>query len=47
MIEVAFDSEVEEDPIKDINNQSIPTTSFYNSKTIEIELRKTLNIKKT
>lgn len=46
MIEATFDSEVEEDPIKDINNQSIPNTSVYNSKTIEIELGKTLNINK-
>jgi len=46
MIEEEFDSEVEEDPLKDINDQSVPTTSVYNSKTIEIEPRKTLNINK-
>ena len=46
MIEVALDNEIEGDPLKDINDQSIPTTSVYNNKTIEIELGKTLNINK-
>ena len=45
MIEVAFDNE-EEDPLKDTHDQSIPTTSVYNSKTVEIEPGKTLNINK-
>lgn len=46
MIEVALDRKIEEGPLKYINDQSIPTTSIYNNKTIEIELGKTLNIKK-
>ena len=46
MIKAAFDNEEEEDPLKDIHDQSIPTTSVYNSKTIEIELGKNLNINK-
>lgn len=46
MIEAAFDNDVEEDPLKDTHDQSIPTTSVYNSKTIEIEPGKTLNINK-
>jgi len=46
MIEVALDNEIEEDPLKDINDRSIPTTYVYNSKTIEIELGKTFNINK-
>jgi len=44
MIEAAFDNELEEDPLKDTHDQTIPTTSISNSKTIEIELGKTLNI---
>jgi len=46
MIEAAFENEVEEDPLKDTNDQSIPTTSVYNRKTIKIEPRKTFNINK-
>jgi len=46
MIEATFDNEVEEDPVKHTHDQSIPTTSIYNSKTIEIEPGKTLNINK-
>jgi len=46
MIEAAFDRKIEEDPLKDINDQSIPTTSVYNSKTIETEAGKTLNTNK-
>jgi len=46
MIEATFDNEVEEDPLKETNDQSIPTTSVYNSKTIEIKPGKTLNIHK-
>ena len=44
MIEVALDNEIEEDPLKYINDQKIPTTNIYNSKPIEIEPRKVLNI---
>ena len=46
MIELAFDNELEEDPLKDTYDQSIPTTSISKSKNIEIEPRKTLNINK-
>lgn len=44
MIEATFDDELEEDPLKDTQDQTIPTTSVSNSKTVEIEPRKTLNI---
>jgi len=44
MIEAAFDNELEEDPLKDTHDQTIPTTSVSNNKTIEIEPGKTLNI---
>ena len=44
MTEAAFDNELEEDPLKDTHDQAIPTTSVSNSKTIVIELGKTLNI---
>lgn len=46
MIEATFDNEVEEDPMKDTHDQSIPTTSVYNRKTIETKPGKTLNINK-
>lgn len=46
MIEAALDTEIEENPLKDINDQSIPTTFSYNSKTIEIGPQKDLNINK-
>lgn len=46
MIEVAFDNELEEDPLYDNYDQSIPTTLVSNRKTIEIEPGKTLNINK-
>ena len=46
MIEAALDNEIEEDPLKDINDQTIPTTTIYNSKPIEIGLGKVLNINK-
>lgn len=46
MIEAALDNEIEEDPLKDINDQKIPTTTIYNSKPIEIKLGKVLNINK-
>ena len=44
MIKAAFDNE--EDPLKDVQEKSIPTTYVYNRKTIEIEPGKTLNINK-
>jgi len=44
MIEAAFDNELEEDPLKDTHDQAIPTTSVSNSKTVEIEPGKALNI---
>jgi len=44
MIEAAFDSELEEDPLKDVHDQTIPMTSVANSKVVEIEPGKTLNI---
>ena len=46
MIKAAFDNKEEEYPLKDIHDQSIPTTSIYNRKIIEIEPGKTLNINK-
>ena len=46
MIKLALDNEIEEDPLKDINDQTIPTTTVYNSKPIEIEPGKVLNINK-
>jgi len=46
MIEAAFDTELEEDPLKDTHDQSIPTAFVYNSKNIEIEPGKTLSINK-
>jgi len=46
MIEAALDNEIEEDPLKDINDQTIPTITIYNSKPIEIEPGKVLNINK-
>jgi len=44
MIETTFDNELEEDPVKDTHNQTIPTTSVSNSKIVEIDPGKTLNI---
>jgi len=44
MIEATFDNELEEDPLKDTHDQTIPITSVSNSKTIEIEPGKSLNI---
>jgi len=44
MIEAAFDNELEEDPLKDTHDQTIPVTSVANSKVVEIEPGKTLNI---
>ena len=44
MIEAAFDNELEEDPLKDTHDQTIPVTSVANSKIVEIEPRKTLKI---
>eukprot|EP00253_Pinus_taeda_P020816 PITA_20816 len=44
MIKAAFDNELEEDPLKDTHDHTIPVTSIANSKIVEIEPRKTLNI---
>eukprot|EP00253_Pinus_taeda_P019898 PITA_19898 len=44
IIEAAFDSELEEDPLKDAHDQTIPVTVVANSKVVEIEPGKTLNI---
>lgn len=44
MIEVTFDNELEKDPLKDTHDQTIPTTSVSNSKIVEIEPGKTLNM---
>jgi len=44
MIEVVLDNEIEEYSLRDINDQPIPTTTIYNSKPIEIEQGKILNI---
>ena len=44
MIKAAFDNELEEDPLKDEHDQIIPVTSVANSKVVQIELGKTLNI---
>lgn len=44
MIEAVLDNEIEEDSLRDINDQTIPTTIVYNSKTIEIKQGKILNI---
>ena len=44
MIEAAFDSELEEDPLKDAHDQTIPVTVVANSKVVEIEPGKALNI---
>eukprot|EP00253_Pinus_taeda_P012024 PITA_12024 len=44
MIEAAFDSELEEDPLKDAHDQTIPMTVVANSKVVQIEPGKTLNI---
>jgi len=44
MIEAAFDNELEEDPLKDTHDQTMPVTFVANSKIVEIEPGKTLNI---
>lgn len=44
MIEAVLDNEIEEDSLRNINDQPIPTTNIYNSKPIEIEQGKILNI---
>ena len=44
MIKAAFDNELEEDPLKDDHDPNIPVTSVANSKVIQIEPGKTLNI---
>ena len=44
MIEVVLDNEIEQDPLKEISDHTIPTTTIYHNKPIEIEPGKTLNI---
>ena len=44
MIKAVLDKEIVEDPLRDINDQTIPTTTVYNIKPIEIELGKMMNI---
>jgi len=44
MIKAAFDSELEENHLKDAHDQAIPVTSVANIKVVEIEPGKTLNI---
>lgn len=44
MIEVVLDNEIEEDSLRDINDQPIPKTTVYNRKPIEIKQGKILNI---
>eukprot|EP00253_Pinus_taeda_P008877 PITA_08877 len=44
MIETAFEGDLEEDPLKDPHDQTIPVTIMANSKVVEIEPGKTLNI---
>ena len=44
MIEAVLDNEIEEDSLRYINDQPIPTTIVYNSKPIEIKQGKILNI---
>lgn len=44
MIKAIPDNEIEEDSLRDINDQPIPTTIVYNRKPIEIEPGKILNI---
>jgi len=44
MIKATFDNDLEEDLLKHTHDQTIPTTSISNSKIVEIEPGKTLNI---
>eukprot|EP00253_Pinus_taeda_P006581 PITA_06581 len=44
MIEAAFDSELEEDPLNNLHDQTIPVNVVSNSKVVEIEPGKTLNM---
>eukprot|EP00253_Pinus_taeda_P008113 PITA_08113 len=44
MIKAAFDNQIEEEPLKDVHDHTIPVTSVAHSKIVEIELGKTLNI---
>ena len=44
MIEAVLNNEIEEDSLRDINDQPIPTTIVYNRKNIEIEQGKILNL---
>eukprot|EP00253_Pinus_taeda_P002517 PITA_02517 len=44
MIKATFDNELKENPLKDTHDHTIPVTFVVNSKIVEIELGKTLNI---
>eukprot|EP00253_Pinus_taeda_P025855 PITA_25855 len=44
MIKATFDNEVEEEPLKDAHDHTIPVTSVAHSKIVEIKPGKTLNI---
>eukprot|EP00253_Pinus_taeda_P005000 PITA_05000 len=44
VIKASFDNEVEEEPLKDAHDHTIPITSVAHSKIVEIEPGKTLNI---
>ena len=44
MTKAAFDNEVEEEPLKDVHDHTIPVTSVAHSKIVEIEPGNTLNI---
>ena len=44
MIKATFDNELEKDPLKGTHDHTIPVTSVANSKIVEIEPGKTLNI---
>jgi len=44
MIEEFLENDIKEDSLRDINDQLIPTTTVYNSKPIEINQVKILNI---
>ena len=43
MIEEVLDNEIEENSLRDINQQLIPTTTIYNSQPVETDQGKILN----
>jgi hypothetical protein len=44
MLQVVLDCEVQGEPLEDLMEQQIPTTTVHNSKSIEIAPRKSMNI---